>query len=231
MKVVVLNIPNQTERLEGFQEAYPSGMPEYEVYAAKTGDDFTPPAWWEGDADMWAQLENFRDILGSAPNEPLLVCEDDCAFDQNFVVKMNDVIEHVPNDWDIILLGGWNHRLNNAFPIKVNDYVLKCRCTNGTFCILFNPNSIQKVLDVWGTERWPCRHVNDERLALAQWTGELKVYAPLRFIAGQRGGVTSNFGGYTFSQTTFFNDFRYWDSENNVFIPAGALYNAEEEEE
>lgn len=230
MKVYVINVPSHTDRLQGFQAAYPAGLPEPIVYAAKTGEEVEVPAWWKGTANAWALVQNLKAILNQGHSEPVMICEDDCAFYSDFANALADFTANVPN-WDILFPGGRHEDLLYAYPVKVNDHVLKCRYTPGNFCIIVNPASIQKILSILDSERWPCRHVHDDLLALAQWSGQIKAYAPLRFIAGQRGGVPSTLKDWTFRQTTFFNEFQYFDPENQVFLPAGALYDAEAEEE
>lgn len=231
MKVYVINVPSHTDRLQGFQAAYPAGLPEPIVYAAKTGEEVEVPAWWKGTANAWALVQNLKAILSQGHSEPVMICEDDCAFYSDFANALADFTANVLNDWDILFAGGRHEDLLYAYPVKVNDHVLKCRYTPGNFCIIVNPASIQKILSILDSERWPCRHVHDDLLALAQWSGQIKAYAPLRFIAGQRGGVPSTLKDWTFRQTTFFNEFKYFDPENGVFLPAGALYDAEAEEE
>lgn len=231
MKVYVINVPAHTERLAGFQAAYPAGLPEPIVYPARTGAEVEVPAWWKGTANAWALVQNVKGILSQEHSEPVMICEDDCAFYSDFVNALETFMANVPQDWDMLFPGGRHEDLCNAYPIKVNDHVLKCRYTPGNFCVIFKPDSIQKILAILNSENWPCRHVHDDLFALAQWSGQLKAYAPLRFIAGQRGGVSSSLRDWTWHQTTFFNEFKYFDPENEVFLPAGALYDAEAEEE
>lgn len=231
MKVYVINVPSETERLAGFQAVYPAGLPEPIVYPAKTGEEVEVPAWWKGTANAWALVQNVKAILNQEHSEPVMICEDDCAFYSEFVTSLEAFINHAPNDWDLLFPGGRHEDLMYAYPLKVNDHVLKCRYTPGNFCFIVNPDSIQKVLTLLNSENWPCRHCHDDLLALAQWSGQIKAYAPIRFIAGQRGGVPSTLRNWTFAQTQFFNEFRYYDPENHCFLPAGALYDAEAEEE
>ena len=232
MKIYVINVPADTERLSGFQAVYPAGLPEPTIYYAKTGEEIVVPGWWQGSANSRALTENLKAILEQEHNEPVMILEDDCAFDSDFVNKLNEFMEHVPNDWEVLYPGGRHADKLYAYPLKVNDYVLKCRYTAGTYCMIINTNAIQKVLSILNSENWTCHHTQDERLALEQWSGRLKAYAPLRFIAGQRAGLPSTIKeGWVFNRTTFFNDFRYFDTENKVFVPSGTLYDDEEEEE
>ena len=231
MKVYVINVPSNTERLEGFRSEYPSGLPEPVVYPAKTGNEVEVPNWWKGNANSWALVQNAKAILEQEHSEPFMICEDDCAFSHDFVDVMQTAIANIPNDWDLLYLGGRHEDSLHAYPVKVNDYVLKCRYTPGAFCFVVNPNAIQKILQLLNTENWPCHHCYDDLLALGQWSGIIKAYAPLRFVGGQRGGLPSTLSKWVFKQTTFFNDFKYFDPENSVFLPPGVLYDAEAETE
>ena len=149
MKVYVINLPSETERLSLFQAGYPSCLPTPTVYKALSGEEVTPPASWKTSKNRYALVLNFLDILKSSLNsdEPLMICEDDAVFSDDFEEQFNTFMQNVPADYDMLFLGGLHFDTVLAEPVKVNDTTLRCKATLLPHCVIYNPASLQKIID------------------------------------------------------------------------------------
>ena len=94
----------------------------------------------------------------------VMILEDDIEFGDNFKDKLNEYYKEVPNDWDIIYLGG--SRLRGR---KISEHVLKGIYDKepkgdfnmGMYAILLNKKSINKLLKI----TVPIRHAIDTVVA------------------------------------------------------------------
>ena len=77
---------------------------------------------------LWKKIENEKN--------PVLILEDDTKIDETSKDKLNEILNHLPNDWDIYLL---NFRVYNSDKDKVKDFVY-------TNAYLINPTSIKKII-------------------------------------------------------------------------------------
>lgn len=74
----------------------------------------------------------------------ILIFEDDVCFTDEFY-KINEYMNHIPNDWDMIYLGG-NHRYGNI-PELVNDKVIRLNNTYTTHAIIINSSIFNVILE------------------------------------------------------------------------------------
>lgn len=230
MKVYVINLPSETERLSLFQAGYPSCLPTPTVYRALSGEEVTPPASWKTSKNRYALVLNFLDILKSSLNsdEPLMICEDDAVFSDDFEEQFNTFMQNVPADYDMLFLGGLHFDTVLAEPVKVNDTTLRCKATLLTHCVIYNPASLQKIIDCLEAQPWECIHAQDWRYVQMMLRPEWNVYSPLKFLSAQRGGLLSSLDNVVRCSNAWNNDFKYYDPVNKVHMPAGMLYEEEE---
>ena len=94
----------------------------------------------------------------------IMVLEDDIIFNEDFKEKLNEYYKEVPNDWDIIYLGG--SRLRGR---KISEHVLKGvydkevngNYNMGMYAVLLNKKSINKILK----KVYPIRNAIDTIIA------------------------------------------------------------------
>lgn len=106
--------------------------------------------------NIWKKLENEKIY-----NKGILVVEDDASrISNDFIDKFNLVMNNVPHDWDIVLIGFTCHKQNKGKQInniiwKVKDFIL-------LHCYLINPKCFKKIknllpinapLDTWLSQK------------------------------------------------------------------------------
>ena len=204
MKVYVLNIKADSERLAAFEEAYPDCLPEYTVWEAKTGADVDVPEWWCSSANRWSLVQNFIDILSQDDGEEdILIFEDDCTFCDDFETKYNAFLEEVPEDWDMLYLGAQHI----TAPVQVSDNVLKLVNSVCGHAVIYNHAIKQALIEWYSKPNWGCQHMPDMRRAQGMSSGRFIGYSPLVNMCGQSEGYShltkSN------RKSRWYNSFRY----------------------
>jgi len=138
-RVYVINLPRRTERWEAFSERLPADWPFRipERYAAIDGGLATPPDWWKEGGGAWgcykAHLRILEDCLSNEINS-VLILEDDAVCVEGFAEKVQDFWKHLPEDWEMVYLGGQHIQENMGLPRKINDWVYhpfnvnRCHC-------------------------------------------------------------------------------------------------------
>ena len=221
MKTYVINLAERADRLTTFRDGYPEGiLPPFTVWPAKRGVDVTPPAWWATTANRWALITNVTDILAENEDgdEDVMICEDDCCFAENFREAYTAFMAEVPDDADMLFIGGGHNSQFLYPPVQVSENVLRCRYSLYNHCFIVKAGFIP-TLKAWlldTTSAWVCFHAQDNRIAeLMKDTAGCTAYSPIRFLAGQRGGTISDLGDGARPADSYFNAFRYIDLEGN----------------
>lgn len=117
----------------------------------------------------------------------VLILEDDVEFIDNLNEVFNDVVTQVPDDWDLLYLGG-NH--NNAPMVKVAENVRVINNTYATHCYAVNHtiyDSLIERLSEIDTE-------GDVIMAEVQKSCRAYCFTPV--LAWQRAGVSDVFNVY-----------------------------------
>jgi len=76
--------------------------------------------------------------------ETILILEDDVAFDDNLNEKFNEWINEVPNDWDMLYLGG-NHNVREV--TKCDDHLMRATNTQTTHAYAIKNTIYDMILD------------------------------------------------------------------------------------
>ena len=138
-RVYVINLPRRKERLEMFFKGIPADWPfRYpEQYAAIDGGLASPPDWWNGGGGAWgcykAHLRILEDCLSNEIHS-VLILEDDAVFVRGFAEKVQEFWKHLPEDWEMVYLGGQHIQENQGLPRKINEWVYhpfnvnRCHC-------------------------------------------------------------------------------------------------------
>jgi hypothetical protein len=141
-QVYIINLPRRKERLDAFYQRLPSDFPfrHPERYDAVDGGLATPPDWWNGGGGAWgcykAHLRILEDCLSHEINS-VLIFEDDAVCVDGFAEKVLEFWKHLPEDWEMIYLGGQHIQENLGLPRKVNDWVYRPFNVNRCHCYGF----------------------------------------------------------------------------------------------
>lgn len=207
MKIYVINVESESDRLQAFADSYPACLPQYTVWEAKTGEDVVKPDWWGSSANRWALVQNFIDILSEDNDEDVLIFEDDCTFAKDFEEKYNAFLNEVPDDWDMLYLGAQHV----AAPTQVTAGVLQLKNSICGHAIIYRNRIKQELAAYYQEPRWGCMHMPDQRRGQAMASGKFKAYAPLVNICGQAKGYSIL--SKRERKARWYNSFRYITSD------------------
>lgn len=209
INAIVLTLPDSKDRQEAFAKCKPKGL-DIETWFAKSGDDVTPPVWWRSSANMWSHAVNFMDIFEKykVSDRPLLLFEDDAKPAPDFCQRLETLLAHVPDDWEVLYLGGHRMDFQQAPAVEVNEHVLRIRYLRGTWGMVFHPRAMQRLIDGYNIVPWTCLHVPECRLAQLTIQGRVKAYAPKQFFVAHAAGP-STLCSYTLEHEITGNGFKY----------------------
>src|SRR5262245_46044684 len=109
--VVCINLKRREERWKAFQERLPGDWPFRKIvrFPAIDGRACVPPPWWKESAGAWGCYRSHLRVVEDCLNndlESVLVLEDDAEFPPTFAADAAEFLRHVPDDWDMLYLGG-----------------------------------------------------------------------------------------------------------------------------
>jgi GR25 family glycosyltransferase involved in LPS biosynthesis len=207
-RVAVINLRRRPDRWERFERSLDAldwpFKPPTQVPAVD-GDAVGVPVWWKQGGGAWGCLMSHVRILEDCFRdgvERVLIMEDDVVFVDDFAARIKPFLEHVPDDWDQLYLGGQHLR----DPVPENDFVYRCVNVNRTHCHAvsrrFMPAMYRHILNAHDYIANPGHHV-DHRLGALHETGGINVFSPIKWLAGQ-GESRSDISG-RFNSTYFWN--------------------------
>lgn len=126
---VCINLERRPERWERMKERFARhGIVSVERFSAIDGLRLSVPETWPYTPGQYGCLQSHLAVLRSArendaPN--ILIFEDDCIFDDEFNQKFLHYIEQVPDDWDMLFLGGRHFEE----PIRISENIAKAKMT------------------------------------------------------------------------------------------------------
>jgi GR25 family glycosyltransferase involved in LPS biosynthesis len=136
-RVVVINVPRRTDRLEQFdKEAKRIGF-EYEVHPAMDGK------FLGMDPIVAGRLSHIEVLRKIKPDEKVLICEDDAKFREDFNEVFDEYMADLPTNWDIFYLGAIK---NETQP--VNKHWVKQVVSTGTQAYCVNPAKVDLFIQI-----------------------------------------------------------------------------------
>lgn len=193
-RVVVINLDNRQDRMDRLDRHFAEvGWPfrQPQRFSAIDGRYVKPPSWWKAGAPAWGCMRSHLQIIERALMDQVnsvLILEDDVFFQSDFVERAKAFFEAVPNDWQQIYLGGQHLHQRRQLPKKVNEEVVQPYNVNRTHAYALHRRGMLPVYrfltDYVAHSKKPSFHV-DHRLGLLHESGSIKLYAPVRWIAGQ----------------------------------------------
>ena len=124
----------------------------------------------------------------------IFILEDDVVFSDDFSDKNQDFLHNVPQDWDMIYLGG-NHL--DHHPIKINEHVSKCVSTRSSHAVIYKDTCYDYFINILGKMINPL----DEVFAKAQRDRDVVAYVPDPPLAWQFDGhsdIEDRYANYAF---------------------------------
>lgn len=105
LKKFVINLKRRDDRLKELKLPF-----EYTIFEATDGKSVFSeyPVKQQGFMGCWDSHRRLFNIIKEENLEYSLIMEDDVDVVDNFNERLNEVISELPNDWDLLYLGGWN---------------------------------------------------------------------------------------------------------------------------
>lgn len=205
MKAYVLVNPANNRLINGKIPNYPKSLPEYKViYGINKHSGILLPEWFMNAARDYQsstiKLNGYCAYLGhligllshldNYPDEELLILEDDVVFDKNFDEYYRNFRKMVPDDWEVLNLGGWPKA---GGPIEVVPNVVLHKRVYGLECVILKPSAIQKLVALLLPDYKRKIMQVDVQIAELSAATKLKVYSPITRFAHQQTGFSAHF--------------------------------------
>ena len=196
-RVYVVNLPRRRDRLDSFFEQLPADWPfqSPEVFHALDGCLSSTPKWWNGGEGAWGCYRSHIRIIEDCLNdgvESVLILEDDAVCVENFKEKTQVFFDHLPQDWEMVYLGGQHLEENVRLPRKVNDWVYKPYNINRTHCFAFRGRQMMTTVyeHLNDFASWKVDHHIDHYLGELHKRTEKGLYVPAEWLVEQAAGTS-----------------------------------------
>jgi GR25 family glycosyltransferase involved in LPS biosynthesis len=136
-KVVVVNLDKRTDRLEKITKQLDDLGITFERFSAIDGTGKNPML-----ANRDSHLQVWRENLG----KKILVLEDDAYFVEDFQERFDQVIQTLPENWDVFYLGALLDKMTGKV-IKVNNDWYRQIVSTGTQAYCVHPDIMQYCID------------------------------------------------------------------------------------
>lgn len=136
-KVVVINLDKRVDRLDKITKQLDDLGITFERFSAIDGTGKNPML-----ANRDSHLQVWRENLG----KKILVLEDDAYFVDDFQERFNQVIQTLPENWDVFYLGALLDKMTGKV-IKVNNDWYRQIVSTGTQAYSVHPDIMQYCID------------------------------------------------------------------------------------
>lgn len=136
-KVVVINLDKRVDRLEKITKQLDDLDITFERFSAIDGTGKNPML-----ANRDSHLQVWRDNLG----KKILILEDDAYFVDDFQERFDQVIQTLPDNWDVFYLGALLDKMTGKV-IKVNNDWYRQIVSTGSQAYSVHPDIMQYCID------------------------------------------------------------------------------------
>lgn len=213
-RVVCINLDRRADRWEQLQAELPQPWPfaPVERFAAVDGKSCPCPSWWRAGGGAWGCYRSHLAIIEDCLNrgvESVLLLEDDALFNDDFLQDWQEAVQHVPDNWGMLYLGGQHLATGKHPPAKVNEYWYRPWNVNRTHAFALRGQTMREVYK-WLNEAkdWKAPNHIDHHLGRLHQKRNLPIYTPWRWLVGQSGGK-SNISGRVCKE-------RFWPSAEQI---------------
>lgn len=214
-RVYVVSLPRRPDRLAGFQEAlrkaaWPFKTPE--VFPAIDGQKVPHPPRWTQGGGAWGCLMSHQTLIQKCLNEnvqSVLLMEDDALPCTDFTTHVTGYLSHLPQNWQMLYLGGQHLYAQHHPPQAVNEWVVRPFNVNRTHAFALTRSGMKAVYLHLLRCDWHPRHHIDHHLGRLHGSRAINVYCPTYWLIGQAQGK-SNIAGRVFAQD------RFWQPAKNT---------------
>jgi hypothetical protein len=188
-KVYVVNLPRRSDRWQEFGQRLPADWPFRPPvrHEALDGGIVPPPHWWKDGGGAWGCYRTHVQILEECLNRDIssvLILEDDAACIPDFAAKVHEFWQFLPQDWEMVYLGGQHLEENVRVPRKVNDWVYQPYNINRThsYGLRGRPMMERVYRHLHDFESWKVAHHIDHYLGELHKKTESGLYVPREWL-------------------------------------------------
>ena len=185
----VISLDRRPERLQEFQDSYPSQLPRANRFSAIDGKKVPAPNWWTAGAGAWGCYKSHVSIIEDCLNrgvESVLIMEDDCQFEMDFDSVWQQYLNAIPSDWGMLYLGGQHLKTEEMKPYRVNDYWYTPYNVNRTHCYALKAPFMQRVYEYLHPAKWKRSFHIDHHYGGLHEKQEGQVYCSSKWLCAQR---------------------------------------------
>lgn len=193
-KVYVISLKRRNDRLSDFLNGLPTPwiFNNVELYEGIDGLTLKKPDWWDDNPGSLGCFLSHKTLIEKCILEnvnSVLILEDDAVFCDNFNEKCSYFLDHVPNNWEMIYLGG--QHLAKPHQEIIDDCVAIGTNINRTHAYALKKEGLIKIKSYLDIEPWPIkqRHI-DHYYGYLHKHKHIIPYCPLNMLVGQRKGYS-----------------------------------------
>jgi hypothetical protein len=196
-RVHVVTLARRADRLARFFRELPADWPfaTPEPFPAVDGQAVPSPSWWRQGKGAWGCYRSHLTLIERALNDGLqsvLLLEDDALPVADFTPRVSAFLAELPDDWQMLYLGGQLIRLHQGKPMIVSDQVLRPHNVHRTHAYALRGReamtAVYRHLHEWST--WKARNHIDHHFGMLHESGRLNVYCPREWLIAQAAGTT-----------------------------------------
>lgn len=194
--VFVLNLEQRNDRWRRFLSNLPIDWPFCPPFRfdAVDGRAVEIPSLWKSNHGAWGCYASHLRILEMAIERELdsiLVLEDDAVFCKTFSTDVRSFFAELPEDWELIYLGGQHIELHLGLPQKVTEWVYRPFNTNRTHAYAIRGQEAMRRIHGYliEPENWTENHHVDHFLGAYQKSHD-RVYVPMDWLVAQDDGLS-----------------------------------------
>jgi len=172
----VVHLDSHPERMMGLQKEMDKMFIDYEIFYAVNPPGITDPRI----ASSCTHVDALRGVAGE-----LLVCEDDVCFLNQSREIFNAAYEQLPEDWDMLYLGGRIHEPAERFSDNLFRVRIGVHCNHA---ILYSEKARGMILSLYSV--WENEHKSFDHWLYLVGQGMMECYMCSPVIAYQRPGYS-----------------------------------------
>lgn len=214
-RVYCVNLERRPEKWQQFIEGLPRDWPfkQPERYNAISGKHVSPPSWWTAGRGAWGCYKSHMNLIELCLNEgveSVLLLEDDAVFPEDFTEKCKQFLNKVPNNWEMLYLGGQLLKARQHSTTPVNDEVFIPHNVNRTHAFALKGGMLNTIYrHINEATTWMRGHHIDHHLGRLHQRKQHRIYVPKEWLVGQREGKSD----ISFKH---FNNDRFWPSPSSL---------------
>tara|TARA_R110002096_G_scaffold82501_1_gene192008 strand:+ start:234 stop:875 length:642 start_codon:yes stop_codon:yes gene_type:complete len=182
-KVYLINLATRPDRLQRVKERLECLDIKYERLEAIDGKTIEPHHHLKP-GEVGCNMSHVSALRDAKRNNygSILILEDDVVFKEDILERFNEGYKRVPDDWEIIFLGGDHIRP----PTKISEHIVKCNFTFNTHAYIIRDVAYEKLLAK--AKRMSAQI--DTVYARMQILGKVKAYGFYPWLANQEDGYS-----------------------------------------